>query len=672
MIKNTARTHTIKLEKQWVNAVQGDQATLSINGGTGVVSTANGQSGSWVDPTKASATVRAGDKVDFLESLNSLSGALYNWSYSCTPAAVSPGVTLQFSITSMPDTDVICTFTNTGFRGSLTLTKKVTNDNGGDADDKDWTLNAKGIVSLTGKEGDATVTGQSVPVGNYVLTESGGPGGYIQTGVSCSVDGGAFAPLSKNAQGQYVFPVASGHNIVCEFQNDDIAPKLTLKKIVDNKDGIGSHASTEWTLSAAGTGGFSEAASQNVTANSSTTTSHGVRANTPYTLGESTIAGYSASAWSCTPGGTATEGVLQLELPLAADVTCTITNTVKTHTVKLKKAWSNAFTGATADLTVAVGARNQTAKSTVAANPTFTDDVNVATLTVAEGDTVNVSEIVAGTGTYASSLDCGAVTLTKVTDRNQSFTAPTSDVVCTFTNSAERVTMQLTKKWVDSIPNDKAVLNIGGAQPESGTATAPLGGAITKVVRIGDTVSFGETLTGNKGTYDATWDCTGISAPVAGSLSSPSFQVTGPVSCTITNTARKITVTVDKQWVNAFVGDDATLAINGAPGASNADSATETDPAVVTKVVRVGDDVVISETLADGNKGKYDATYKCGTAEFSNRRQRALIQGDSRRHLRDQEHRADAHHHARRSSGSTRSRATRPRCRSTATSIPRR
>ena len=455
-----------------------------------------------------------------------------------------------------------------------------------------------------------------VTPGAYALSEDA-VAGYIPGTTPISCTGGTLNGSTVT--------VPEGKDVVCTFNNVDSAPKLTLKKIVDNKNGIGSHASTEWTLSATGNGGFSQAASQNVTATSSTTGTVSVLANTTYTLGESTIVGYSPSAWSCT-GGTLTDN--QLKLAPGADVTCTITNTVKTHTVTLKKSWKDALSGASAALSISAGARSSVpVSSTVAGNATFVDNTNIATLVVAEGATANLSEVVTGPGSYATGLVCDPqVTLTVTNERSHSITVPTQDIVCTYSNSANSVNVTLTKHWATNSFSTDAVnlwiksgqAYVAGLTPSTPASTPDV--TITASVRVGDVVTLGEAFgSTNKGVYDETWTCSpGITAPKAGDSESAVITVpAGGFDCTVTNTPKTITVKVDKQWVNAFVGDDATLAINGTTGASNADSANETDTAVVTKVVRIGDDVLISETLADGNKGKYDATYKCGTADFS-------------------------------------------------------
>ncbi|MEZ3159118.1 DUF5979 domain-containing protein [Microbacterium sp. BWT-B31] len=513
--------------------------------------------------------------------------------------------------TDLPSTTPVkFTVTNTAQRSTLKLVKDVTNSNGGSLTPADW----EDKLYANGSPYDGT-SAKPVPSGNYVLTEDQFAGYTEASPTALSCTGGTLTGNSVN--------VPKGANVVCTFYNVDVAPTLTLKKKVDNKNGIGTASSTEWTLSATGSnGGFSQVADQNVNVgeNTSTTDKNPVRANVTYTLGEDGPAGYSESAWVCN-GGTFT-GPDQLKLAPGDDVTCTITNTVKTHIVKLKKDWQNGLTGASAALGIASGGRTS---APVTSNVGDAPQDKVATLEVAEGATVDLSETVEGPGTYATTLDCSPTqTLTKTDDRHQSFVAPAQDVTCTFRNAASSVTVELKKVWADdSFTGDKATLNIksGAEVLTTGVSTALAPTTISTPVRIGDKIVLSETLGSmNQGKYDTSWTCTidGL-APQDGADKTGEITVTGPLSCTVTNTPKTITVTVDKQWVNGFTGDVAKITVNGTQGTSTIDDAdgTETDGAVVTKVVRVGDTVNISESLPGSNRGRYDSQYGCGSVGYT-------------------------------------------------------
>lgn len=193
----------------------------------------------------------------------------------------------------------------------LELVKDVTNDNGGDAVPADWTL----YYGATGISSGTTVT---VTPGDYALTESS-VAGYAPR---------ATTPLSctTGLTGTTVtVPIAT--KVVCTFFNDDIAPTLSLEKIVAGAESVDPE---NWTLTATSgaTVVLSGAGSVPATA---------VRANTSYTLAETSngFAGagdFTAGLWECQTDGTGpwtmlgAGGVLP-GLEPGVDVHCRITNT---------------------------------------------------------------------------------------------------------------------------------------------------------------------------------------------------------------------------------------------------------------------------------------------------------------------------------------------------------
>ena len=120
--------------------------------------------------------------------------------------------------------------------GTLTLQKTVIKDNGGTANDTDWTLAASGPTPISGVEGNAAVTNASVNPGSYDLSESGGPSGYNPSAWVCVGD-------TQN-DGDTV-TIAAGQNVTCTITNDDVAPRLTLLKEVINDEG-GSAAASDF------------------------------------------------------------------------------------------------------------------------------------------------------------------------------------------------------------------------------------------------------------------------------------------------------------------------------------------------------------------------------------------------------------------------------------------
>jgi len=105
----------------------------------------------------------------------------------------------------------VCTVVNDDNEPGLTLHKAVVNDNGGTAVNTDWTLNARGPTSISGVDGDASITDAAVDAGVYTLFESGGPGGYTASDWSC---------VGGSLSGDQL-TMASGEAAVCTITNDD-------------------------------------------------------------------------------------------------------------------------------------------------------------------------------------------------------------------------------------------------------------------------------------------------------------------------------------------------------------------------------------------------------------------------------------------------------------------
>lgn len=296
-------------------------------------------------------------------------------------------------------------------------------------------------------------------------------------------------------------------------------------------------------------------------------------------------------------------------------VHCTFTNTAIEKTVTLQKRWIDAIAGDTAEL----HAGPATATSTANGTPDQLDVTNVAVTSVRVGDTVALSELLGGQGTYGSTYSCtSGQTTGDGTGREFTLTMPNANVLCTFENTADRATVTLTKQWVNAFAGDEADLSITGAATDAETSVATEGNSTdtehqaSVEVRVGEEVTLGETLPdSNTGEYTSTWSCTDGTSGQGGSI--PEFTVTGDVDCTIVNTAKEITVTLDKRWIDAFQGDVATLSINGTENDSTASGvANELDEDVVTLTVRVGDDVNIHEELDDlVNTGEYSSGYAC-------------------------------------------------------------
>jgi len=263
--------------------------------------------------TGVNGAVAAGDVYTLAET----GPGGYDWTdLECTgypnTTEGSPTLTLK------PGDDVTCTFTNDDQPAHLTLVKVVDGSNGGNAQPSAW----NGMLQATRSGGGATISfdtnvGKDVAAGTYTLNELQNVAGYDWTNLVCST--------GQTSMADKTVTVANGQSVTCTFTNIAKKPTLTLVKIVDNKNGVGSHQAQEWTLSATGTGGFSSPTSSSDGGVTASTGAKTVNAGTEYTLGESGPTGYTAGSWSCDSGITVTGG--KITLPIAKNVVCQITNT---------------------------------------------------------------------------------------------------------------------------------------------------------------------------------------------------------------------------------------------------------------------------------------------------------------------------------------------------------
>ncbi|MFD6166649.1 VWA domain-containing protein [Oerskovia sp. NPDC060287] len=226
-IINRAQQSTLTLVKDVDNGTTGgtyepSDWTLTAAGPTTGVSGASGSD------AVTSAPVAIGDYA-----LSEEGPAGYTaGAWTCTGGALT-GSTVNVPLGA----DVTCTILNTAQQPSLTLVKEVVNDDGGSAEPTDWTLEADGPTPLSGVSGDPAVTGADVEVGDYALSETGGPAGYEASGWTCEippVEGGEPTPVP--VEGGSV-SVGVGQTVVCTVVNDDVPAPFTVVKSSDPGNG---------------------------------------------------------------------------------------------------------------------------------------------------------------------------------------------------------------------------------------------------------------------------------------------------------------------------------------------------------------------------------------------------------------------------------------------------
>lgn len=219
------------------------------------------------------------------------------------------------------------TVTNTGQRSSLKLVKSVTNSNGGTLVGNDWS----GKLRAGGYTFDNQQV-RNVAAGAYLLSEDA-VAGYKPGTPAFSCTGGTLNGATVT--------VPKGANVVCTFNNVDIAPKLTLEKKVVNTGG-GIATADKWVLTATGEGsnainGKGAPAGQPIAS-----ITGDVKAGVTYTLSESSgPSGYDASDWSCVLTGTDTSFPVsngnKVTPQIGKDITCRIVNTAKPGTGQVSK-----------------------------------------------------------------------------------------------------------------------------------------------------------------------------------------------------------------------------------------------------------------------------------------------------------------------------------------------
>jgi Prealbumin-like fold domain len=250
-----------------------------------------------------------------------------------TQTGISGDCDSSGNVTVVPGQTKTCTITNDDIAPKLHLRKVVINDNGGTKTVADFNLNADGSGSndLTGTS--PVDSGAGLQTDTWALSESG-PAGYSASAWNC---------VGGNQNGANI-SVGIGGEATCTITNDDIAPKLHLRKVVINDNG-GTKTVADFTLTANGTG------SNDISGTSPVDSGAGLKADT-WALSETNVYGYSASAWNCVGGN---QNGANISVGIGGEATCTITNDDQPGTIIIKKITKPANTGSFAFSTTGAG-----------------------------------------------------------------------------------------------------------------------------------------------------------------------------------------------------------------------------------------------------------------------------------------------------------------------------
>jgi len=233
--------------------------------------------------------------------------------------------------------DVSCTAYNSADPASLKLVKEVaSNDFGASAEASEWNLAANGPGS-NDFNGDGTAEDASLPAGNYVLSENGGPSGWAADG-EWKCEGGDY-----NADTDTV-TLSIGESATCTITNKAAQPTITLHKDVKSTSG-GNATYENFLLKADGPvsiSGYNDLGDNGDSSIISAPVSVGT-----YTLSETAnVSGYTAADnWVCIADDGVFDGADEVTLGAGQHADCTITNTDNPASITVRKAVKDSYGG---------------------------------------------------------------------------------------------------------------------------------------------------------------------------------------------------------------------------------------------------------------------------------------------------------------------------------------
>ena len=460
----------------------------------------------------------------------------YGTTFACTGnATAATGSGTAWSVEVAEDETVVCTFTNTRASGSLELKKAL--DPSDDPGLFDLTI--AGVATAT-DVGDGGSTGpQTVPTGSYDLSEAAGSGTDLADyGTTFACTGNATAATGSGTA--WSVEVAEDETVVCTFTNTRASGSLELKKALDPSDDPGL-----FDLTIAGVATATDVGDGGSTGPQTVPTGS-------YDLSEAAGSGTDladyGTTFACTGNATAATGsgtAWSVEVAEDETVVCTFTNTRASGSLELKKALDPSDDPGLFDLTIAgvatatdVGDGGSTGPQTV---PTGSYDLSEA---AGSGtDLADYGTTFACTGNATAATGSGTAWSVEV--------AEDETVVCTFTNTRASGSVTI-KKVTDPSPDPTGTSftfsgDVSGSIGDGGTIVlpdlAPGTYTSTELVPGGWTldsiVCDDDDSSGDTGTATAT--------VVVGAGED--------VTCTFTNVAGDVAITVSKSASKATISD---------------------------------------------------------------------------------------------------------------------
>jgi len=440
------------------------------------------------------------------------------------------------SLTLKPGSEVTCEITNDDVAPSLTLTKLLTNDNGGDKTIADFDIAIDGVEVVSGAA-NLVAANTGIVISELALD------GYTAGSWNCTDSTGLTTglPAAGVAAGETI-TLAEGAIVSCEITNDDIAPILTLTKAVVNDNG-GLLQIDDFDIAIDGV---------EVTSGTANT----VLANVDIDISELDLPGYIEGTWVCTDANALTPGLptagdatsTTVNLLPGSDVTCAISNDDLAPTLTLTKTLLNNNGG---DLTVAdfdVSIDGVEVVSGAANTVSSNTDILISELDM-PGYTEGSWSCTDATGLTSALPTAGLATGELIS------LSPGAVVDCVITNDDIAPTLVLTKNLINDNGGDKLItdfdISIDGVEVAAGfvnTVTA------NQAILISELTIAGYTA-GTWACTDSTGLTTGLPAAGAAIGESITLKQGSQVSCDITNDDIAPELTLVKTVVNDNGGD---------------------------------------------------------------------------------------------------------------------
>jgi uncharacterized repeat protein (TIGR01451 family) len=549
---NARKQGTIQLRKHWVGTPGNASLAVGSTGpGSGNVTTgsANGADGNTAVTAVDTGTYYLSEQYD---------SSLYTTSLACSNGGSSVSVGPNDSVSVGDGQNVVCTYTNTRRQGSIELKKSWVGTKGNVTLNIGTAAGGSQVDTQALVGADGTTGADTVDTGTYYVSESfDSPSTADQytSALACTDNGNAVAPGANQS-----VAVADGHTVVCTYTNTRNQGSIELKK-----HWVGTAGNA--TLNIGTSAGGSQVDTQAANGADASTGANTVDSGTHFVSESGVDSNLYASTLACTDNGQAvTPGAAQsLAVAGGHTVVCTFTNTRKTGSIELGKAWVGTKGNVTLKIGTAAGGSQVDSQALVGADGTTgPNTVDTGTYFVSESfdSPTKASD-------YTTSLVC--------TDNGNAVTpgagnslavADGHTLVCTFTNTRKTGSVEVKKTWNGLKGNVtlKIGTGAGGSQVDSQALVGADGTTGPNTVDTG-TYFVSESFDSPTDASDYT---TSLACTDNGQTVSPGAGESLPVAdghtivCTFTNTRKTGSIEVKKTWVG--LKGNVTLAIGTSEG----------------------------------------------------------------------------------------------------------